>query len=81
MFEAAHGAAPDIAGQGIANPIGLILSGAMMLDHIGETAAALRIRRAVAEILSRERYLTPDLGGKARTGDLAGALCAAVRNG
>lgn len=81
MFEAAHGAAPDIAGRQIANPIGLILSGAMMLDYIGETAAASRIRRAVAEILNQERHLTPDLGGAARTSDLAGALCAAVGNG
>ncbi len=75
FFEAAHGAAPDIAGQGLANPIGLILSGALMLDHLNETEAAERIRKGVAAVLSDRRYLTPDLGGSASTSDLTRGVC------
>ncbi len=67
MFEPVHGSAPDIAGKGIANPIGQIWSGAMMLDHFGETAAAAAIERAIEEVLTKPEYLTPDLGGKATT--------------
>lgn len=78
MFEAAHGAAPDIAGQGAANPIGLILSGALLLDHIGEGAAARRVRAGVSEVLSDGRFLTPDLGGSCTTAALAQAICAAM---
>lgn len=78
MFEAAHGAAPDIAGKGLANPVSLILSGAMMLDHIGELEAAARIRSAVERVFREGRYLTPDLGGTASTDCLAGAICAAM---
>jgi isocitrate dehydrogenase (NAD+) len=81
MFEAAHGAAPDIAGRGIANPIGLILSAAMMLDHIGQPEAARRVRAAVDDALRNPRYLTADLGGSARTRDLTDALCGAVQAG
>jgi isocitrate dehydrogenase (NAD+) len=79
VFEAAHGAAPDIAGRNLANPIGLILSAAMMLDHLGQSAAARRIRDGVDSLRSRPEYLTPDLGGRAGTRELAGALCAAVQ--
>ncbi len=75
VFEAAHGAAPDLAGQGLANPIGLILSGALLLDHLGETEAAERVRNAVAAVLTEGRCLTPDLGGRATTGQLTGAIC------
>jgi len=67
LFEAAHGAAPDLAGQNIVNPAALILSGAMMLDHIGERDAARRIREAVRTVLQEGRVLTPDLGGTAKT--------------
>lgn len=80
FFEAAHGAAPDIAGQGIANPIGLILSGAMLLDHVGETEAAERVRRGVASVLSRQSSLTPDLGGAASTAELTRSICLAMEN-
>jgi len=80
MFEAAHGAATDIAGQGIANPLGLLLSGAMLLDHIGEAAAARRVRAAVDRVLSEPDRLTPDLGGSASTVELTQTLCTAVQN-
>jgi isocitrate dehydrogenase (NAD+) len=80
FFEAAHGAAPDIAGQGIANPIGLILSGAMLLDHVGETEAAERVRRGVASVLSRQSSLTPDLGGAASTAELTRSICLAMED-
>jgi isocitrate dehydrogenase (NAD+) len=78
MFEASHGAAPDIAGQGIANPISLILSGAMLLDHIGERTAAERVRRGVARVLEDSRILTADLGGTATTRQLTDAICAVL---
>jgi tartrate dehydrogenase/decarboxylase/D-malate dehydrogenase len=67
MFEPVHGSAPDIAGKNIANPIGQIWSGAMMLDHFGETEAAAAIERAIEDVLTKPEYLTPDLGGKAST--------------
>ena len=67
IFEAAHGAAPDLAGRNLVNPAALILSGAMMLDHLGERAAAERIRAAVRIVLQEGRVLTPDLGGSAKT--------------
>jgi isocitrate dehydrogenase (NAD+) len=67
IFEAAHGAAPDLAGQNKVNPTALILSGAMMLDHLGETEAAQRIRDAVRIVIREGRIVTPDLGGSAKT--------------
>src|ERR1700719_2943507 len=67
MFEPVHGSAPDIAGRGIANPIGQIWSGAMMLAHFGETEAAAAIERGIEEVLTKPEYLTPDVGGKATT--------------
>ncbi len=70
MFEPVHGSAPDIAGQGIANPLAAILSAALMLDWLGEPAAAQRIQRAVAETL-RAGHATPDLGGSLSTAALA----------
>jgi len=75
VFEAVHGSAPDIAGRGIANPTACILSAAMMLDHIGETSAAERIRQALKAVLAEGRHLTPDLGGTATTGEMAHAIC------
>lgn len=75
IFEASHGAAPDIAGKGVANPAGLILSGAMLLDYLGETAAAERVRRAVGAVLAAGRELTPDLGGEATTEEFTRAIC------
>jgi tartrate dehydrogenase/decarboxylase/D-malate dehydrogenase len=74
MFEPVHGSAPDIAGQGIANPIGQIWSGAMMLDHLGEGAAARAIEDAIETVLENPALLTPDMGGKASTEDLGKAI-------
>lgn len=79
MFEAAHGAAPDIAGRGIANPIALVLSGALLLDHLGESGAAARVRASVASVLEDGAALTPDLGGCATTREMTAALCAAIQ--
>jgi len=62
-----HGSAPDIAGKGIANPIGQIWSAAMMLDHLGEPAAAASIVRAIEEVLGKAEYRERDLGGTADT--------------
>jgi tartrate dehydrogenase/decarboxylase/D-malate dehydrogenase len=74
MFEAVHGSAPDIAGQGIANPVAQVLAGAMMLDHLGETVAAQAINTAVEKVLAEGAVLTPDLGGRATTADLGTAI-------
>ncbi|HJU20486.1 MAG TPA: tartrate dehydrogenase [Stellaceae bacterium] len=79
MFEPVHGSAPDIAGRGIANPIGQIWSGAMMLDHFGEHEAAAAVERAIAEVLADGGTRTPDLGGNAGTKDLGAAIAAAIR--
>jgi tartrate dehydrogenase/decarboxylase / D-malate dehydrogenase len=67
MFEPVHGSAPDIAGQGIANPIGQIWSGAMMLEHLGESEAASAIVKAIETVLAQAKLRTRDLGGPANT--------------
>ncbi len=74
IFEAVHGSAPDIAGRGIANPTALMLSSAMMLDHVGEQARAGRIRGALKRVFAEGRVLTPDLGGRASTTEFAQAI-------
>ncbi len=74
IFEAAHGAAPDLAGQNRVNPVALILSGAMMLDHLGELEAGQRIRDAVRTVLKQGRTLTPDLGGAAKTTSMTNVI-------
>jgi tartrate dehydrogenase/decarboxylase / D-malate dehydrogenase len=78
MFEPVHGSAPDIAGKGIANPIGQIWSGAMMLDHLGHPEAAAALEGAIAKVLAAGEPRTPDLGGKAKMTDLAEAIAAAL---
>jgi isocitrate dehydrogenase (NAD+) len=78
VFEPVHGSAPDIAGQQRANPIAMILSGAMLLRHIGEQAAAENVEWAVDEVLSRGEVRTPDLGGSSTTAQLAAEIAAAV---
>jgi tartrate dehydrogenase/decarboxylase / D-malate dehydrogenase len=67
MFEPVHGSAPDIAGQGIANPIGQVWSAAMMLDHLGEAEAAAAIVSAIETVLREPKLRTRDLGGTANT--------------
>jgi isocitrate dehydrogenase (NAD+) len=78
VFEAVHGSAPDIAGKGVANPTALILSGALMLRHMGEIPAAQRIERAVAQLVGEGRGLTRDLGGQANTREYVDTLIEAL---
>jgi tartrate dehydrogenase/decarboxylase/D-malate dehydrogenase len=67
LFEPVHGSAPDIAGQGIANPVGQIWAGAMMLDHLGHPEAAADIVRAIETVMQHPTYRTRDIGGTADT--------------
>ncbi len=78
MFEPIHGSAPDIAGRGIANPIGAIWAGALMLDHLGIPDAHDRIVRAIEKVLGEGGPRTPDLGGAAKTKDVTAAVAAAL---
>ncbi len=78
IFEAVHGSAPDIAGKGLANPIALTLSAAMMLDHLGEQAAAKAIRSSVEAVMGAKAVLTPDLGGAGDTESLTRAIIAGL---
>ena len=78
MFEPIHGSAPDIKGKGIANPIGAIWAGALMLDHLGERAAHDAIVAAITKVLSTGDTKTPDLGGKATTNEMAAAIKAGL---
>jgi isocitrate dehydrogenase (NAD+) len=80
VFEAVHGSAPDLAGKNMANPIALILSGAMMLDHLGEHQAADRVRAAVNRVLREGKKLTRDLGGTAGTTEIAEAIATYVES-
>lgn len=74
VFEAVHGSAPDIAGQGIANPTALLMSAIMMLRHLGEMDAASRIEKAMLEVFADGKSLTKDLGGTAKTNEFARAI-------
>lgn len=78
MFEPVHGSAPDIAGKGIANPIGQIWSGSMMLDHFGHADAAAAVMKAIETVLREKIAMTPDMGGKATTQDLGKAIADAL---
>ena len=80
IFEAVHGTAPDIAGQGIANPSALMLSAAMMLDHIDQRDAAARLRRGVTAALAGDDTRTRDLGGRATTAQFTDAVIARMRD-
>jgi isocitrate dehydrogenase (NAD+) len=79
VFEAVHGSAPDIAGKNVANPIALVLSGAMLLDYIGRKDAGDRVRAAVSAILAEGKTLTRDLGGTASTTEIAEAIASRAR--
>ncbi|PVH27574.1 tartrate dehydrogenase [Pararhodobacter oceanensis] len=78
MFEPIHGSAFDITGKGIANPVATFWTAAQMLDHLGETAAATRLMRAVEKVCA-EGTLTPDVGGSATTQQVTDAVCDAIR--
>jgi isocitrate dehydrogenase (NAD+) len=78
LFEAVHGTAPDIAGKNLANPLAAVLSGAMLLRHVGQGGAADRIERAVAQLLREGRVRTRDLGGRSTTTAVTDRLVALV---
>ena len=78
LFEPVHGSAPDIAGQGVANPVGQIWSAALMLDHLGEIEAAAAIVAAIEVVLAQPRHRTPDLGGQATTESCGRAVAEAL---
>ncbi|MGQ0684081.1 tartrate dehydrogenase [Bradyrhizobium sp.] len=78
MFEPIHGSAFDIMGKGIANPIGTFWSQVMMLEHLGEAAAASRLMKAIERATADPRLHTPDLGGKARTADVTAGVIEAI---
>lgn len=74
VFEAVHGSAPDIAGQGIANPTAILMSGIMMLRHLGERDAAQRVEDAMMQVFAEGEFRTKDLGGTAKTAEFANAI-------
>jgi 3-isopropylmalate dehydrogenase len=76
VFQPSHGSAPDIAGQGVANPVATILSAALMLDWLGEAAAAHRIQAAVATVFSDRAARTRDMGGTLSTSEMTDAIIA-----
>jgi isocitrate dehydrogenase (NAD+) len=78
MFEAVHGTAPDIAGKGLANPTALLMSGIMMLDHLGERPAARRIEAALENVYREGKHVTRDLGGNASTKEFTDAVIDAL---
>ena len=79
MFEPVHGSAPDIAGKGIADPVGTLWAAAMMLDHLKLEHLARNLMNAVTEVLSAGRVRTPDIGGKSTTTEMTDAVIAAIR--
>jgi len=79
IFEAVHGSAPDIAGKGVANPLALMLSAAMMLDHVGYQEKAKRVQKAIDDVLLKDKVRTGDLGGKANTKQFTRAVVARVK--
>jgi tartrate dehydrogenase/decarboxylase/D-malate dehydrogenase len=81
VFEPVHGSATDIAGRGLANPIAMILSGAMLLRHVGEVEAAEGVEGAVDAVLREGAIRTRDLGGGASTQEVAAAIAAAIPTG
>jgi isocitrate dehydrogenase (NAD+) len=79
VFEAVHGSAPDIAGQGIANPTALLQSGILMLRHIGERDAAQRLESALLKVFEEGKVRTRDIGGEAKTAEFADAIINAMQ--
>lgn len=78
LFEPVHGSAPDIAGRGVANPLGTVLASAMMMEHLGEAEVAGALEKSVRGVLAETHIRTPDLGGEHRMRDVVGALLARV---
>ena len=78
VFEAVHGSAPDIAGQNRANPMALLESAVIMLDHIGEGEASNRVQKALLSVLDEKKVRTRDLGGTATTAEFTEAICARI---
>jgi isocitrate dehydrogenase (NAD+) len=82
VFEAVHGSAPDIAGQNKANPLALLQSAVLMLQHIGEMIPARRIQDAIVKVLaSGPEHRTHDIGGTGNTSDFTAAMCDTLRRG
>ena len=79
MFEAVHGSAPDIAGQGIANPTALLWSACMMLEYLGQRECEAKIRKAVDEVLEEGTHLTPDIHGTATTAEYRDAIIEKIK--
>lgn len=79
VFEAVHGSAPDIAGQGKANPTAMMLSSVMLLTHLGEKEAANRLQKAVESVYGEGKYLTADVGGSSSTIEFTDAVCRVLR--
>lgn len=79
VFEAVHGSAPDIAGQGVANPTAILMSGIMMLRHLGEPEAAARVETAMMQVFTEGEVRTKDLGGTAHTDEFASAIIAKMK--
>jgi isocitrate dehydrogenase (NAD+) len=80
IFEAVHGTAPDIAGQGVANPGALILAACLMLEHVGDLTSARRVRSALELVLREGKTLTRDLGGTANTAQFTDAIIAKLES-
>ena len=78
MFEPVHGTAPDIEGKGVANPLAAILSGAMMMRHLGEEAASISVEKAALRVVELGETLTPDLGGTSTTEQVGDAVASAL---
>jgi tartrate dehydrogenase/decarboxylase/D-malate dehydrogenase len=80
LFQAIHGSAPDIAGKGVANPLGTVWSIQLMLEHLGEAEAAKALMKAIEQFAATATAKTPDLGGRANTREATQALCGLIRS-
>ena len=81
VFEAVHGSAPDIAGQGKANPTALMMSSVMLLTHLGETEAAHKLQSSIERVYAEGKYLTGDVGGSASTEEFTDAVVKTIKEG